>query len=235
MVIPVLRKVAPAVLALVFGCCVAASPAHGNQTNLQILLGTSSFELDFTGMGNHIAVNDRTCSGSTCTFASGSASGSAGPFSTSGTYLITSPSKTAFTLTPNASGGFSVSQAAPLSFVYTSPQGNLTGTLEFVSVAMVPGSTNSATLVGTFTLTGGSLASAFGVATAPVTASLSVANSLGTLIGTMNVLTGQVEFPSRITPLPEPASLLLVCSGLAALAGIRRKRNRATRPASLAV
>lgn len=226
MISSLVKKAVPLLFALFLGLCVTVKPARANQTNLQILLGTSSFELEITGMGNNtIAVNDRTCSGSTCTFAAGSASGVAGSFSTSGSYLLTSSAQLAFTLTANADGSFSVSQSAPINFLYTSAQGNLTGTLQFVSVSMVPGSTNSATMVGVFTVTGGSLASAVGMPTAPVTVHLSVANSLGLLIGNTNTLTGEVEFPTRISPVPEPGSLLLLGSGLGVLVGFLKRRR----------
>jgi hypothetical protein len=218
----------PVVLLAIFFCSLAVRPASANQTNLQFLLGTSGNELDLTGQGNNtIAVNDRNCNGSTCIFGAGSASGVAGPFSTSGTYLLTSASKTAFMLSANADGTFTVNQTAPVNFTYSSPQGDLTGTLQFLSVAMVPGSSNSATLLGTFTITGGSLASRVGVGTAPVSIHLSIYTALGTLIGNNNVMTGQVEFPSVITPMPEPGTLLLLGTGLAGLCFLVLKRKKA--------
>ena len=133
-------------LAVLFVCTLGVTSGKA-QTNLQLTLGTTSAELNAVGTGSQtIDINDRMCSGSTCTFAAGSAN-TTGP-TTSGTYLMTSPSQTAFTLTPGTvAGSYTVSQSAPVAFSYTSSGGTLTGTLEFTSATDGPVASNGVSIV----------------------------------------------------------------------------------------
>jgi hypothetical protein len=205
-------------------CTLGVTPGKA-QTSLQLQLGTTNSELDAVGTGGQIIdINDRTCSGSTCTFAAGSANTSFP--ATTGTYLMTSPSQTAFTLTPGGvAGSYTVSQAAPVTFSYTSSGGTLTGTLQFLSATN--GAVNSSgvsivTLVGTFTATGGSLAADLPVRTSMVL-QLSQFNSLSSLLNGKSTLTTQVD-AGGITP--EPASIFLFGSGLLALGFLLRQRRQ---------
>ncbi len=195
------------------------------QTSLQLSLGTTTGgELDATGTGGQIIdINDRTCSGSTCIFAAGSAN-TLYP-TTAGTYLMTSPSQTAFALTPGTvAGSYTVSQAAPVAFSYTSSGGTLTGTLEFLSAtdsAVDSDGVSTVALVGTFTVTGGTLAGDLPHSTSTVL-ELSQYNSLASLLNGTGTLTAQVD-AGNITP--EPTSIFLFGSGLLGLGILLRQRR----------
>jgi hypothetical protein len=212
----------PAVLLM---CALGATPGRA-QTNLQLTLGTTTGgELNAVGTGSQVIdINDQICSGSTCTFAAGSAD-SRFP-TTSGTYLMTTPSQTAFTLTPGTvAGSYTVSQAAPVAFSYTSAGGTLTGTLQFLSAtdsAVASNGVSVVSLVGTLTITGGSLAADLPKSNTMVL-QLSQFNSLASLINGKGTLTTQVDFGS-ITP--EPASIFLFGSGLLALGILLRQRRQ---------
>jgi len=212
----------PAVLLM---CALGATPGRA-QTNLQLTLGTTTGgELNAVGTGSQVIdINDQICSGSTCTFAAGSAD-SRFP-TTSGTYLMTTPSQTAFTLTPGTvAGSYTVSQAAPVAFSYTSAGGTLTGTLQFLSATDGPVGSNGVSivsLVGTLTITGGSLAVDL-PKSATMVLQLSQYNSLASLINGKGTLTTQVDFGS-ITP--EPASIFLFGSGLLGLGILLRQRRQ---------
>jgi hypothetical protein len=205
-------------------CTLGVTPGKA-QTSLQLSLGTSGDELNATGTGGQIIdINDRNCSGSTCIFAAGSAN-STNP-TTAGTYLMTSPSQTAFTLTPGSlAGSYTVSQAAPVAFSYTSSGGTLTGTLQFLSAtdsAVNSSGVSVVSLVGTLTVTGGSLAADLGKSTS-MQLELSLYNSLSSLLNGTTTATSQVDSGSIA---PEPASIFLFGSGLLALGFLLRQRRQ---------
>ena len=211
--------------AVLFVCTLGVTSGMA-QTNLQLSLGTTTGgELNAVGTGGEIIdINDRTCSGSTCIFGAGSAN-TTNP-TTAGTYLMTTPSQTAFTLTPGTvAGSYTVSQAAPVAFSYTSSGGTLTGTLQFASAtdsAVNSSGVSLVLLVGTLTVTGGSLAADLPDTT--MVLQLSQYNSLASLLNGTGTLTTQVDFGS-ITP--EPASIFLFGSGLLGLGFLlRQRRNR---------
>lgn len=205
--------------------CTLGATSGKAQTNLQLSLGsTTGGELNVTGTGGQIIdINDRNCSGSTCIFAAGNAN-TTNP-TTAGTYLMTSPSQTAFTLTPGTvAGSYTVNQAAPVAFSYTSSGGSLTGTLEFLDAtnsAVNSSGVSIVMLVGTLTVTGGSLAADLPASTSMVL-QLSQYNSLASLLNGTGTLTSQVDAGS-ITP--EPASIFLFGSGLLALGFLLRRRG----------
>ena len=130
--------------------------------------GVNSFF--FGGGSNHIAMTmpNFNCSGTpvTCVLAAATATGT-GTLSSSGTYSITAPGTTPvpggyagpFTLTVLADGSSVVSQSAPITFTYTSPQGTLTGLLNFTTVSKTIGI--NSTMLGTFQATGGTFAPLF--------------------------------------------------------------------------
>lgn len=198
------------------------------QTNVVLGLGTSTDELNLTGTGSMtIDVNDRTCTGGTCFFAAGSAYTAGDSAFTSGTYTMTTGSSPlAFALTPGATAtSYTVNQTNPISFMYSSSGGNLTGNLSFLSATTSPvgsGGVSLVFLVGNLAVTGGSLSSDFH-AGVPANVTLDLYNSLSSLLnGTMTasseVLTGNIATP-------EPGSIFLFGSGLLAL-GLLLKKSR---------
>ena len=211
------------------GCailCTLGVTSGKAQTNLQLTLGTTTgAELDAIGTGGQtIDINDRIVR---------EAPASLPPVVQtrpvqlrSGTYLMTSPSQTAFTLTPGTvAGSYTVSQSAPVAFSYTSSGGTLTGTLEFLSAtdsAVDSDGVSIVSLVGTLTVTGGSLAVDLPKSTTMVL-QLSQYNSLASLLNGTATLTTQVDEGS-ITP--EPASIFLFGSGLLALGFLLRLRRQ---------
>jgi hypothetical protein len=85
--------------------CTLGAIASQAQTTLELSLGTSTDELNAVGAGGQtIDINNRTCLGSTCIFGIGNANTS-NP-GTGGTYELTSPTFTAFSLTGGAAAGF---------------------------------------------------------------------------------------------------------------------------------
>ncbi len=210
-------------LAAVILCTLGVTPSKA-QTTLQLSLGTSTGDLNVIGTGGQtIDVNDRTCSGGTCTFGNGSAD-TTNP-TTSGTYVLTTPSATAFTLTATTvAGSYTVNQTTPVTLSYTSAGGTLTGNLVFLSATDGPVNgqgVSIVTLIGTLTVTGGTLASNAKSSTS-MTVNLALYNSLSSLIGGTSTMTAQVENGS-ITP--EPGSIFLFGSGLLALGFLLRMRR----------
>ena len=211
-------------LAVLFLCTLGVSSGKA-QTGLQLSLGTSNDDLNVTGTGGQtIDVNDRTCSGGTCIFGNGSAN-TTNP-TTAGTYMMTTPTQSALTLTAGGAGGsYTVSQSAPVSFNYSSTGGNLIGTLQFLSATDSPvngGGVSIVSLIGTLTATGGTLASDLTTGSTGMTVNLALYNSLASLLDGTTTLTAQVESGS-ITP--EPASIFLFGSGLLVLGFLLRQRR----------
>src|SRR5579864_8621968 len=89
----------------------------------QLGLGTSTMEVDFVCSGTPvISVNSRSSFQGGFLLGGGSANGS-GALGSLGQYTFSSLNKTLLTLQPSIAGGFSVTQVAPITFVYTSTGG----------------------------------------------------------------------------------------------------------------
>jgi hypothetical protein len=122
----------------------------------------------FGGGSNHITMTmpSFNCSGGNCFLATAGATAT-GDLAGSGTYAITAPAlvpvaggfEGPFSLTVQADGSSIVVQTNPITFTYTSPQGDLTGNMTFTTVSKT--TMFNSTMLGTFTATGGSFAPFF--------------------------------------------------------------------------
>lgn len=225
-----MKRIILAIASTVMILTMTAVPGKASSTQLSLTLGTSLFDFTLQGTGGStILFTIRTCDNDhdLCTLASGSASGNNGAnLYTSGTYAFTSATSTPLTLTSLGNGNFSVNQTGAINFTYSSPQGTLVGTLSLASVARVYPPPNTAVATGTITLTGGSLMSAVGATSVPISLTFALGGDITSLVGTTGSMTGQVEYPSTMSPVPEPTSMLLLGSGLIALGGVMRRRVR---------
>ncbi len=152
---------------LVFLALGVAIPALA-QDQLNLADGLNS--VHFNGAGStHISmlIPAPYCSGGTCIIAQGAANGT-GNLQSSGTYTVSSPATGCdpsgcpgpLYLTVNADGSSTVTQTEQIAFSYTSPDGTLTGLLDFTSVSATDNNLKS-TMVGTLTVTGGTFAQYF--------------------------------------------------------------------------
>ncbi|MHB8655778.1 MAG: hypothetical protein ACYDA9_18080, partial [Terriglobia bacterium] len=193
---------------LLAGLIIAAGSVPASAQD-QLGLGTSTTTINFVGNGTPVInVNLQKSSAihGTYLLGGGNASGS-GTLGSLGQYTFSSLAKTALTLQPSATGGFSVTQVAPITFIYTSTGGYgfspgtqlVSGTLLLANVAMNPGSTNSATAIGTLIATGGVLSGAFNGVGGNVNLALAIGSSLNSLINTHHSVTGQINVPSSVT------------------------------------
>jgi len=176
----------------------------------QLVLGTSAAAMDFVGTGSPtIDVNLRQSSGpGSFLFGGGNASGS-GSLGSLGKYAFSSSAKIPITLQSLGAGTFSVTQVAPINFVYTSTGGYgfspgtrlISGTLQLSNMAMVANPPNAATAIGTLNVTGGTLAAAFQVGGGSVDLAFALGSSLISLVNNKGSVTGQITAPSSVTPL----------------------------------
>ena len=114
--------------------CLAATPVFAQD---QINLGDGLFNAHFNGSGSPIITTVIPAiyfSGGNYYLANGSASAS-GHLAGSGSYAIYTPSPSPFFLTRNADDSFTITQTSPIFFLYTSPQGTLTGNLYFSTIS----------------------------------------------------------------------------------------------------
>jgi hypothetical protein len=137
----------------------------------QINLNDGVIDVHLNGAGStHISmlIPAPDCSGGTCTLANSTANGT-GNLLSSGTYTVTTPATTCdgfgncdgpFYLTVQADGSSIVTQTGPMTFVYNSPQGTLTGLLYFSTVSATNNQLKS-TMLGTLAVTGGTFAPYF--------------------------------------------------------------------------
>jgi hypothetical protein len=156
----------------------------------------------FGGGGNHISMTMPTfnCSGGVCTLAAAGATGT-GDLAGSGNYSITAPGivpvqggfEGPFSLTVQADGSSVVNQINPITFNYTSPQGDLTGLITFTTISKTTGFTS--TMTGSLQVNGGSFAQFF-PAGAAVSISLGITGLPLQLFPTVGHAFSPVEFQS---------------------------------------
>jgi hypothetical protein len=114
----------------------------------------SNFFFNGTGTNQvNTLIPQQYCDGGICTLAQGNATGTV-DLQSSGTYTITSASNAPFYLLVTSDGSFNITQTEPIQFNYSSPQGTLTGLLQFSWVSTTDAHGQS-TMVGTLTVTGG--------------------------------------------------------------------------------
>ncbi len=212
-------------LTLFASLLLATSFVHA-QTN--ILLGNGlANSIQFTGNGNGATVAFLgTCGASACT------TGSAGVgFSNPGTFTMTyDPSQPLIISNTLGSNGYLMSGAVNFSFALTDGTGTLTGTITFTSFA---DGTTTPSFRGSFTTTSvtGSLTSLFGSGTLDgavftVQTNGNTVDSVFTNTGqvTARPYSGNVPAPSAPAPVPEPATIAMLGSGLLALGGTLKRR-----------
>jgi hypothetical protein len=214
------RKALLALSVLALLTTVVSTATAQNQITLG---GTAANSLTFTGEG----------SGNwTLSFAGGSLSGMAfgtGTLASGPDPYTISQSGATVTGTYLGSDSWSIAQSGPLAFCYggCGASALLTGNLQLVSLAQTKSTgTFNESLSANLTSLGGSLASLFGTAgVLSITIDFATPTDLATLPpgGTLgaNVSSGEL-FPS-----PEPASMVLVGSGLILLGGLVRRRRTA--------
>jgi hypothetical protein len=182
----------------------------------QLNLGDGTLNSAFIGTtppSNQINMEIVNCPSGTCYMANGNASGT-GPHlgGSSGTYTISSAETIPFLggfegpfyLTVQANGSSVVTQTEQIQFNYTSPQGTLTGLLNFttVSASYLTSHGYFATVLGTLTVTGGTFAQYF-VGPANVNIALGVPGLPLQLFPTKTGAFTEVEFENG-TIIPDP-------------------------------
>jgi hypothetical protein len=124
----------------------------------QINLGDGLFNAHFNGTGSPIITTVIPAiyfSGGNYYLANGTASAT-GHMQGNGSYAIYTPSPAPFFLTRNADDSFTITQTSPIFFLYTSPQGTLTGNLYFSTISKT-GQGLLSTMLGSLTTPGGSM------------------------------------------------------------------------------
>ncbi|MGH9477041.1 MAG: post-COAP-1 domain-containing protein [Terriglobales bacterium] len=194
--------------ALVLG---SAAPRLAAQT--QIVLGDSAQEFQLVSHGNAaLQLQFASCPAAQCVL-SGSAYGEGSFASSNGAYALLSSANNAIVLTvtsDDSGSSFTVTQSQPLQFRYSSPEGDLSGTLTFTSLEQGNGST-SGDLSGELQLTGGSLASSLSSNLGSVSLLVPLGAQLAQIAANGGSATGQIGYPSTITLAPSSTGTCPVC------------------------
>lgn len=175
---------------------VAGLVACGAQTT-SLQLGASYDELQFQGNGGTgVSASLTDCQGGSCQLM-GSAYGT-GAMQSSGQFSLTSASNPAMTLSALRSGTYSVTQATPWSFLYSTSAGSLTGALNLTSAQDSSGG-GTVTVQGTLNNLGGTLATAMGSA-ATVVLQIYDGAGLAPLLGNTGTQSGSLAPGSQLSP-----------------------------------
>ena len=204
----------------VLSLMIAVSTARAqNQIDLG---GTASGSITFTGAGS----GDWTM-----TFTPNPLTGGAfgtGIFTSIGPYSITDPGGVTITGTLTAPGSdlWNIVQTGSLLFSYGAGGSLLTGNLQLVDLSQTGSiGTFNDTLVANLVITGGTLASVF-----TPSGILQLVIDLPSGVNLSTLISGQLEYgyvsSGSIYPTPEPASMLLVGSGLVGLGYLARRRKK---------
>jgi len=178
----------------------------------QIVLGDSSQEFQLQAISStQLQLVLGNCSPN-CVI-SGSAYGEGVFASSDGSYALATAATNSmvFTATSDDSGSsFAAAQSGPIAFQYTSPQGNLTGTLTLTSLEQGNGS-STATLAGELEITGGSLAAALSSTQGEASLLLPVPSLRGAL-QTGGSVTAEIGYPSTLSLAPSANAACPGCS-----------------------
>lgn len=204
-----LRIVFPRAAAVLALACALVTPRLFAQN--QIVLGDSSQEFQLKVISStQLQLVLGACSPN-CVV-SGNAYGEGVFASSNGSYaLATSSSNTIlFTATSDDGGSsFSATQNQPIAFQYTSPQGDLTGTLTLTSLEQGNGS-STATLSGELAISGGSMAAALSSTQGEASFLLPV-DSLSAALASGASLTAEVGYPSTLSLAPAANESCAAC------------------------
>jgi len=156
-------------------------------------LGDGLINFFFTGTGTsqvNTLIPQQYCNGGTCNLAQGNATGTE-DLQSSGTYTMTSASNAPFYLVANSYGGFDVTQTDSIQFNYNSPQGTLSGLIQFSWISGTNANGQS-TMAGTLTITGGTFAQYLPHG-ANLNATLGLNGSLDMLLGRFGFVTAEFQ------------------------------------------
>ncbi|MGH9488650.1 MAG: post-COAP-1 domain-containing protein [Terriglobales bacterium] len=191
--------------------CAFAVPQLSAQT--QIVLGDSAQEFQLQQAGNgSLQLVFSSCQAAQCVL-SGSAFGDGSFASSNGSYaLATSVSnRIMLSVTSDDSGSsFTVSQSQPITFQYTSSEGDLAGTLTLISLDE-GNSSSTANLNGQIQITGGSLASGLSSMQGSVSLLVPLGAALSQVVEQGGSTNGQIGYPSTLSLAPPIMPSCPVC------------------------
>jgi PEP-CTERM motif len=211
-------------IVLIFGSKNASA-----QTEITIGPIAGTTDINFTGAGGAATMTFGACGGGACTISNldNFIVGLSNLGSGVGTFTTTSTASYGLTSVNGLTWTVATGPAMAFSFSPGGAAGSITGTVVWNQVI----SNGGATLLGTFTVTGGSgtLASTFNGGPYPIdfaaeysSSSLSaIFNGTSTSAVASLSETGAISAPA---PTPEPSSILLFGTGLLGLGGILRRR-----------